>query len=187
MQRNLRNWLLGIYNWTKLLSPIIFVAVIIYEIGTNNFLTVIAIFATVISGVSFVRGCWFGFFPWSWFANINVVLTLAGIVGKSIGGYTIGVLIFSLFWYLVFVFMIFSLLFQLITNKFNGFEKLLTTILPEEYVAEFNALEQRWKKQQFSNQVIVWKRCKCILGLFWGYVQSQIENLWLEDNNVDFD
>jgi len=58
----------------------------------------------------------------------------------------------------------------------------LETIFPEEWQADLKALQKRWLKQSHSCQKIRFLTIKHIFYMILGYIQIQLENIWLPNN-----
>jgi hypothetical protein len=63
---------------------------------------------------------------------------------------------------------------------FNGFK--LETILPKEWQADLKTLQERWIKQSYSCKNIRFLTIKHIFHMGLGYIQIQLENIWLPNN-----
>jgi hypothetical protein len=67
-----------------------------------------------------------------------------------------------------------------IKATFNGCK--LETIFPEEWQADLKTLQERWMKQSYSYQKIRVLTIKHIFHMGLGYIQIQLENIWLPNN-----
>jgi len=67
-----------------------------------------------------------------------------------------------------------------IKKTFNGCK--LGTIFPEEWQADLKTLQKRWMKQNYSCQKIRFLTIKHIFHMVLGYIQIQLENIWLPNN-----
>jgi hypothetical protein len=65
-------------------------------------------------------------------------------------------------------------------ETFNGCK--LETIFPEEWQADLKTLQERWMKQSYSCQKIRVLTIKHIFHMGLGYIQIQLENIWLPNN-----
>ncbi len=60
-------------------------------------------------------------------------------------------------------------------------EKMLST-LPEEWQADLKILQERWMKQSYSCKNIRFLTIKHIFHMGLGYIQIQLENIWLPND-----
>ena len=58
----------------------------------------------------------------------------------------------------------------------------LETMFPEEWQADLKTLQERWVKQSYSCQKIRFLTIKHIFHMVLGYIQIQVENIWLPNN-----
>jgi len=58
----------------------------------------------------------------------------------------------------------------------------LETIFPEEWQADLKTLQERWMKQNYPCQKIRFLTIKHIFHMGLGYIQIQLENIWLPNN-----
>jgi len=58
----------------------------------------------------------------------------------------------------------------------------LETVFPEEWQADLKILQERWMKQSYSCQKIRFLTIKHIFHMVLGYIQIQLENIWLPNN-----
>jgi len=84
---------------------------------------------------------------------------------------------------------IFWILFNLFLDKLPFLIRKITlnsykleTILPEEWQADLKTLQERWIKQNYSCQKIRFLTIKHIFHMVLGYIQIQLENIWLPNN-----
>ena len=62
----------------------------------------------------------------------------------------------------------------------------LIRFIPEEYVAELEALSQQLKSTNYSNWLIKMIILKCFLELTFAFhIQIKIENIWLPQKKID--
>jgi hypothetical protein len=77
---------------------------------------------------------------------------------------------------------------RIIKETFNGCKKetfnncKLETIFPEEWQADLKTLQERWMKQSYSCKKIRFLTIKHIFHMGLGYIQIQLENIWLPNN-----
>jgi hypothetical protein len=64
------------------------------------------------------------------------------------------------------------------SNNYN-----FISVIPEEYQADLNALQQRWIRQNRSPRQIRYLVQKHLFHMILGYMKIQIQNLWLPNRN----